>query len=113
MAATAENKALCCRACRKPLFLATQLAPAHERPATASARTPPCTSYFLDALPAWVADVATSGAVEGKLVCACGSKFGSFNWSGAQCSCGAWVVPAIQVPKSRVDARATGLGGWV
>jgi len=43
---------------------------------------------------------------EGKLVCPnCDTRFGSYVWSGDQCSCGFWVVPAIQVPKSKVDPR--------
>jgi dual specificity phosphatase 12 len=41
---------------------------------------------------------------EGKLACPkCSCKVGQWNWSGAQCSCGSWVTPAIQVPLSRVD----------
>jgi len=41
---------------------------------------------------------------EGKLVCPkCSVKVGHWNWSGAQCSCGTWVVPAVQIPHSRVD----------
>jgi hypothetical protein len=28
---------------------------------------------------------------------------GSFHWAGSQCSCGAWVTPAIRVHKSSVD----------
>lgn len=42
--------------------------------------------------------------VEGKFGCPkCDTKIGTWNWSGAQCSCGTWVVPAIQVPRSKVD----------
>jgi len=26
-----------------------------------------------------------------------------FNWSGDQCSCGAWIVPAFKINKARVD----------
>ena len=48
----------------------------------------------------------TGGPNAGKLTCpGCSTKFGAFVWSGETCSCGAWVVPAIQVPKSKVDAR--------
>ena len=48
-----------------------------------------------------------AGANEGKLMCpGCGTRFGTFCWSGTTCSCGSWVVPAIQVPMSRVDKRA-------
>ena len=82
---------------------AHQLAPAHAKPAPAAK----CTSFFLDALPPWMAaSLAAGGAVEGKLLCECGAKFGSFDWAGTQCSCGAWVTPAIQVPMSKVDSRS-------
>lgn len=33
----------------------------------------------------------------------CGSKLGSFNWCGDQCSCGRWVTPAFQLHRNRVD----------
>eukprot|EP01052_Picozoa_sp_SAG31_P068706 SAG31_NODE_27515_length_425_cov_0.496933_1_plen_85_part_10 len=41
--------------------------------------------------------------LKGKLNCPCGAKLGSYNWSGAQCSCGAWVSPAFQINTVRVD----------
>ena len=58
-----------------------------------------CTSLFLQS------DAAEAlSMVEGKLACPkCATRLGSFNWSGAQCSCGAWVTPAVQVVRSRVD----------
>ena len=52
-----------------------------------------------------------AGPNDGKLMCPdCGTRFGSFCWSGSTCSCGMWVVPAIQVHKSRVDRRAVPRG---
>ena len=33
----------------------------------------------------------------------CKARIGAFNWSGMQCSCGAWVNPAFQLLKSRID----------
>lgn len=55
-------------------------------------------------------DAAESGAegIEGKLTCPnakCGGRLGNFNWSGSQCSCGSWVVPAVQVVASKVDRK--------
>ncbi|KAL7550511.1 hypothetical protein ACHAWF_013750 [Thalassiosira exigua] len=42
--------------------------------------------------------------VEGKLHCPkCNTKVGHYSWTGAQCSCGTWVTPAIMVPLSKVD----------
>lgn len=44
------------------------------------------------------------GDIEGKICCPkCSARLGSYNWAGAQCSCGAWVAPAVQVIKSKVD----------
>ncbi len=46
--------------------------------------------------------------MEGKLCCPnarCQTRLGGFNWSGSQCSCGSWVVPAVQVVASRVDRK--------
>ena len=69
---------------------------------TASAAPTECTSLFLQCDSA-----ASLTQVEGKLGCPkCGARLGSYNWSGAQCSCGAWVTPALQVVKSKVDAAA-------
>jgi dual specificity phosphatase 12 len=42
--------------------------------------------------------------MEGKLVCPkCSTKIGHWKWAGAQCSCGTWITPAIQIPNSKVD----------
>lgn len=42
--------------------------------------------------------------MEGKLHCPkCQTKVGHYSWTGAQCSCGTWVTPAIMVPLSKVD----------
>jgi len=63
-----------------------------------------CTSLFLgDQVMEWMGDMKE---VEGKLSCPkCKGRVGSWNWSGAQCSCGYWCVPAIQILKSRVDLK--------
>ena len=81
-----------------------------------------CTSYFVNSL-SWIRDESCGGGDdgdsnldaaaalsenEGKIVCPnlkCGNRVGSHNWSGAQCACGAWVVPAIQFLKKTVDLR--------
>ena len=33
----------------------------------------------------------------------CSLKLGEFFDKGTQCSCGSWVVPAVQIVKSKVD----------
>ena len=41
---------------------------------------------------------------DGKIACPkCSTRVGNYNWSGMQCSCGAWITPAFQVIKSKVD----------
>jgi len=58
-----------------------------------------CSSWFLQS------EVTTLlEQVEGKVACPkCATRIGSYNWSGMQCSCGAWVTPAVQVVKSKDD----------
>ena len=59
-----------------------------------------CSSHFLSEEAAWQLEQN-----DGKLGCPkCSARLGSYCWSGAQCSCGTWVAPAIQVVKSKVDA---------
>jgi dual specificity phosphatase 12 len=59
-----------------------------------------CQSYFLQQPVDWM----TTNHTEGKLNCPhCDTKIGSYHWSGTQCSCGTWIVPAIQIHKSKVD----------
>lgn len=44
----------------------------------------------------------------GKINCIkCNSKIGQWSWTGLQCSCGAWVVPAFQITKTKVDLKST------
>eukprot|EP01133_Synstelium_polycarpum_P013859 gene13859-16343_t len=68
-----------------------------------------CTSYFLnDMLEFAIYNQEHADRLDGKLICdnpRCNEKLGSWSWSGAQCSCGAWVAPSFQVPKSRVDQK--------
>ena len=109
-----------CRMCRAALFGEADLEdPPHEpsqhsfshrklhhdgssRSATSDSA---CQSYFLQDTLAWMGD-------EGRFNCpTCDAKLGSTTWSGAQCSCGTWVVPAIQIPKSKVDAIVPGSSG--
>ena len=69
-----------------------------------------CTSYFTEPLP-WCTQSINSNtdqyqSIEHKINCyKCKSRIGTCNWSGTQCSCGQWIVPAFQFVKSKVDAR--------
>ncbi|KAL9232154.1 hypothetical protein vseg_007293 [Gypsophila vaccaria] len=63
---------------------------------------PECTAIFVEPLK-WMLPVQ-EGYLSEKLYCiGCKSKLGFFTWVGMQCSCGAWVRPAFQIIKSRVD----------
>jgi len=59
-----------------------------------------CNSYFLEEPEPWMTEL---DSVQGKLCCSCGHRLGTWKWQGVQCSCGAWVVPGIQITKNRVD----------
>lgn len=83
-----------CRKCSRPIFGSSSVV---DHPPSSSQS---CGSIFIDD----GIDVFPLGEVSGKLSCPhCHSRLGSYDWSGSQCSCGAWVAPSIQVPKSRLD----------
>ncbi|KAL1519139.1 hypothetical protein AB1Y20_003401 [Prymnesium parvum] len=99
-----------CRKCRAMLFTTAVLEVHekgggqgafrwHKRETAKKVADANCESYFLQS------DATTSlEQVEGKICCSkCSARIGSYNWSGSQCSCGAWITPAIQVVKSKVD----------
>ncbi|GMY37541.1 probable inactive dual specificity protein phosphatase-like At4g18593 [Fagus crenata] len=61
-----------------------------------------CTSIFVDPMK-WM-ETVQEGYVQERLQCmGCKARLGYFNWAGMQCSCGAWVNPAFQLHKSRLD----------
>ncbi|KAG2683947.1 hypothetical protein I3760_10G057600 [Carya illinoinensis] len=61
-----------------------------------------CTSIFVEPMK-WM-EAVQDGYVEERLHCiGCKARLGYFNWAGMQCSCGAWVNPAFQLHKSRLD----------
>ena len=65
-----------------------------------------CNNVFLSAGLEWMGDMSV---FEGKLACPkCGTKVGHWNWSGAQCSCGSWITPAIYFPVSKLDVKQPG-----
>ncbi|KAK9150497.1 hypothetical protein Syun_008806 [Stephania yunnanensis] len=68
----------------------------------ADVEQPECSSIFVEPMK-WMQPVQ-EGFVEEKLQCiGCMARLGYFNWAGMQCSCGAWVNPAFQLHKSRID----------
>jgi dual specificity phosphatase 12 len=112
-----ENRYLC-RICRMILFGEADLQDPPHQPSrhqfsyrkihhgavVTSSLSECCQSYFLQDCLEWMGDDFRNGVPEGKLSCPkCDGKVGAWTWSGAQCSCGTWVVPAIQIPRSKVD----------
>ncbi|PIA14308.1 dual specificity phosphatase 12 [Coemansia reversa NRRL 1564] len=61
-----------------------------------------CSSLFIEPME-WM-DGVGEGLVESKVQCPkCQAKLGSFNWAGAQCSCGRWITPSFQIHRNKVD----------
>ena len=98
-----------CPQCRVGLFKSTSIIPhqatkerkfARKRQEYAGVDSE-CTSFFIEK-PGWL---DATGRKADSIKCPrCGFKVGHFNWIGCQCSCGEWVKPSFQIPKSRVDA---------
>lgn len=88
-----------CRSCRYCLADTSQL---HEHSASIS---DPCTSLFFEEAPSFL-HIKESDGDEGKLLCPkCEGKVGNWSWIGSKCSCNAWIVPAFQLVKSKVDVK--------
>ncbi|KAJ2331929.1 tyrosine protein phosphatase yvh1 [Coemansia sp. RSA 2681] len=108
-----------CKKCRRPLVTganvidhqagAGQLAFSYNKRNTNGVDTPhafpqnrACSSLFVEPME-WM-DGIRDGLVENKVNCPkCDAKLGSYNWSGAQCSCGKWITPSFQIHRNRVD----------
>ncbi|GBG29032.1 Dual specificity protein phosphatase 12 [Hondaea fermentalgiana] len=110
----------CCQRCRCALFTSRQLSSQHatgqhdfgyfKRVKDSGTLGKDCSSLFLSEPNEWMSALAMADEVVGKLNCPkCGHRVGSFAWAGSQCSCGTWIVPAIQVPLSKVDPREISL----
>lgn len=66
-------------------------------------KEPECTRCIFVEPMKWMQAVE-EGYILNKLWCmGCKTRLGSFNWAGMQCGCGAWVIPAFQLIKSRID----------
>ena len=108
-----------CRRCRGPLFRGAHVTAhalgAHRfsrhrlnKDAASGCLASPradadvCTSYFLAEALQWMR--SASEGIEGKLHCPhCTARVGTLRWAGAQCSCGTWVTPAVQIARKAVD----------
>lgn len=107
-----DKKRFSCRKCRTILFGQDDLEnPPHvpsrhnfgprKQGAAGQQQQRPCQSIFLQSMPPWAGEQYNN---VGRIDCPkCDTKVGHCHWAGAQCSCGTWVCPAIQVPFSKVD----------
>jgi hypothetical protein len=105
-----------CRKCRKVLFTDIDLT-SHTNPENGGGKFAhkhirvseggrrvgiDCSSYFVENNEV-LGDYPPG---EGPLNCSkCQTRYGTYVWSGTQCSCGEWIAPAFQVVKSKVDER--------
>jgi dual specificity phosphatase 12 len=81
-----------------------------------------CAHLFFDPL-SWMRPELSQGKLDGRLECPnpkCRSNIGKYAWQGMKCSCGAWVLPAISLSRSKIDeiglktqAPMGGLGGKI
>ncbi len=101
-----------CGRCRKTIFsdknimFLHEFTPkekySHKRRKNNQVRTNECTSYFLNN----IIDENNNNMKmnQNSILCLkCNYKLGEFWPKGTQCSCGSWVVPAVQIVKSKVD----------
>eukprot|EP00039_Didymoeca_costata_P030853 m.31741 g.31741 ORF g.31741 m.31741 type:complete len:304 (-) comp8344_c0_seq1:1473-2384(-) len=66
---------------------------------------PVCTSLFIEPME-WMRPCLQEGQLQEKLLCPnekCKARLGTYNWSGQQCSCGAWITPAFKIVRAKVD----------
>lgn len=101
--AKAPHCTYCCKVCATVLFESSQL---HEhsvpKPGVHNHR---CTSYYLEDAPAWL---STESNESDKLHCTkCKARVGTWSWAGGKCSCEAWITPAFQFVKSKLDEKFT------
>mmetsp|Transcript_19140 Transcript_19140/g.43572 ORF Transcript_19140/g.43572 Transcript_19140/m.43572 type:complete len:214 (+) Transcript_19140:697-1338(+) len=62
-----------------------------------------CNNAYLEEPADWI---DFSEGNEGRIYCPkCACKLGSYSWSGAQCSCGTWIVPAFGLQLGRMDKQ--------
>jgi len=94
-----SSSIFCCKMCGTELFDASML---NEHSAPENAKFS-CSSYYLEEAPEWLDQSKTDSD---KMYCKkCKARVGSWSWAGGRCGCKAWIVPAFQVIKSKVDPK--------
>ena len=95
-----EAKEYRCRKCRRSL--ATTSYVVHQK---ADGHTEACAHVFVEPL-SWMRPELEQGKLDGKLNCPnekCGQNVGKYAWQGSRCSCNKWIVPGINIIRSKVD----------
>lgn len=104
-----SNTRYACKRCRTVLFGEADLEdPPHapslhnfRKKSTFKSQSQACANHCLATTLPWM---SAMDDMEGKLHCfKCQTKIGHYSWTGAQCSCGTWITPAIMIPMSKVD----------
>lgn len=97
--ADVHRAVFCCKICGTALFTGSHL---HEHSLPGPNRHK-CTSYYLEDPPDWL---NTTGGDGDKLYCPkCRTRVGAWSWAGSKCSCEAWITPAFQFVKSKLDEK--------
>ena len=105
----------CCKICGQALFTGEHVLQHDptEKGIKSRGTVVQCTSVFLDEFPEklvdgkLIEDESEESKTEGKFKCPkCDARVGHWNWSGSQCSCGAWVTPAFQITSSKIDIKS-------
>ncbi|KAI9731751.1 MAG: tyrosine protein phosphatase yvh1 [Cirrosporium novae-zelandiae] len=107
-----------CRKCRHSLsatpYLVSHTPKPNPTPLTQASNTsnanpsppPPCAHIYTQPL-LWMKPELSKGNLNGRLNCPkCNTNVGKYAWQGLKCSCGAWMVPAITLARTRVDEVA-------
>ncbi|KAI9734729.1 MAG: tyrosine protein phosphatase yvh1 [Claussenomyces sp. TS43310] len=134
--ASASDKELRCRKCRRTLATGlyliphqtrasdpapplspyepiSSLAPPVPNPAAAENLEGACTHHFIHPL-SWMRPTLERAELAGRLECPnakCGALVGRYAWQGLKCSCGKWVVPGFSLQAGRVDEVVKGKMG--
>ena len=92
-----------CRKCRRALLTGKSVLEHNDNKVLASEGTETICHQSLFTSPIqWMEEMIL--CADGKINCPkCSAKLGSFNWSGSQCCCGAWVTPSFHFQTSKVD----------
>ena len=103
-----EDKYYCCMVCGFHLFNDSEVekhSPTQKDIDRRGGKMQSCSSIFVTSPPKFLDE---NKILENtvKMACPkCSGKLGLICWTGSQCSCGAWITPAIQFISSKIDLK--------